>query len=139
MPGRTSGTRPKGSGIPAGGPGWGGPAKGAGGPNFLPGNAGMVGPDHGDRIAGGLAARKLIIAAAEEAARLKIAEMHHENPFIASKARSEILERSVPDANAVLAASGKRAEEMTDDELAAIASGGIGAPATAPGGTGKPN
>ena len=38
--GRTSTTRPKGSGVPAKGAGWGGPASNAPRPEFAPGNAG---------------------------------------------------------------------------------------------------
>jgi hypothetical protein len=49
------------------------------------------------------------------------------------------LKHMTPDANAKLAASGKRAEEMTDDELAAIASGGVGNADPTPGDTRKPN
>jgi hypothetical protein len=61
--------------------------------------------------------------------------MHHKNPFIAAKARTEVLERSVPDANAVLASETSVAviarKPMTEEEWQAQHGADMGAAAGA--------
>lgn len=81
----------QGSGVPASGMEAGGAGNGKERPAFEPGNPGILAADQPDKQAAGWAARAIIVAAAEDAARLKVAEMRHDNAFIAAKARSEVL------------------------------------------------
>lgn len=123
MPGRTSATRPKGSGVPAGGMGWGGSAKGEGNRTAGPGRG------HTHRTVADL----MIAAGCRELAAQRWQDIlndpaHPKHAEMVAKAADRM--DGAPTQN--IAVRDVDPNTLTDAELAALATGRSGAADRAP-------